>query len=156
MAEYTAFGTILAFGNGESPSEEFTTLAQVKDISGPSMTRETIDVTNHQSPSGYAEFLASLIDGGEVTFACEYDPEDATHDGTTGLLYLMGQNTTRNWRLIFPVESDTPGYYEGLQFAALVTGWNPGAPVKGSLTVDVTLKVAGAVSQSTFQTSTLC
>lgn len=156
MAEYTAFGTILAVGNGETPSEEFSEIAQVKDISGPSMSRETIDVTNHQSPSGYNEFLASVIDGGEVTFTVEYDPEDSTHDQTTGLLYLMGLTTTRNWKLIFPVETVTPGTYECLNFAALVTGFNPNAPVKGSLTVDITLKVAGAVTQSSYASASIC
>ena len=153
---HTAFGTILAFGNGESPSEEFTSLGRVKDIKGPNITRETIDVTNHASPSGYAEFLASLADGGEVSFTVEYDQNDPTHDQTTGLLYLVGLTTTRNWRLISPVESTTPGEYNGLGFAALVTGFAPNFPVKGSITADVTLKVAGAVSEDHWPITTLC
>jgi predicted secreted protein len=153
--EYTAFGTILAFGDGEE-SESFTTVAQVKDITGPNMSRETIDVTNHQSPAGFAEFLASIQDGGEVTFTVEYDPGDATHDQDTGLLALMGETTRRNWRLIFPVESSTPGEYEGYEFEAILTGFSPSAPVKGSLTADITLKVAGAVTQDTFTVAELC
>jgi hypothetical protein len=124
MTEYTAYGTILAYGNSETPSEEFTELAQVKDISGPSMSRDTIDVTNHQSPSGFAEFLAGLADGGEVTFTIEYDPEDPTHDQTTGLLAFMSETTRRNWRLIFGRSG--PGRRVcGYQFVALVTGFTP-------------------------------
>lgn len=156
MAEYTAFGTILAYGNSETPSEEFTKVAQVKDISGPSMSRETIDVTNHQSPSGYAQFLASIADGGEITFTVEYDPQDGSHDQTTGLLKLMGETVTRNWKLIFPVEVTT-GQYAGYTFKGIVTGFSPAAPVKGSLTADITIKVAGAVTQSNVLTITgLC
>lgn len=155
MTEHSAFGTILAVGNGETPSEEFTEIAQVKDISGPSMSRETIDVTNHQSPGGFAEFLASLADGGEVTFDVELDPGDSTHDGTTGLLYLMGVKTRRNWRLIFPVASTTPGEYWGYSFSGLVTGFSPSAPVKGSLTASITIKVAGAVTDGSFSTASL-
>lgn len=153
--QYDAFGTILAVGNGETPSEEFTEIAQVKDISGPSMSRETIDVTNHQSPGGFAEFLASLADGGEVTFDVELDPGAATHDGTTGLLYLMGEKTRRNWRLIFPVASTTPGEYWGYAFSGLVTGFSPSAPVKGSLKASITIKVAGAVTEGSFSTASL-
>ena len=154
MAEYAAFGTILAFGNNETPSEEYTKLAQVKDISGPSITRDTIDVTNHGSPSGYSEFLASLKDGGEVTFDIEYDPADPTHDDTTGVMALIDENTPRNWRLIFPVAA-VSGYH-GLQFKALVTGFQPAAPVKGSLTSSITLKVAGAVAQGDYPVAGLC
>lgn len=154
MSENTAFGTILAYGNSETPSEEYTKVAQVKDISGPSMSRETIDVTNHDSPSGFAEFLASIADGGEITFTLEYDPDDASHDQTTGLLKLMGETVTRNWRLIFPVEAVTG--YHGFQFAALVTGFATNAPVKGSLTADIKLKVAGAVTQGDYAITGLC
>lgn len=155
-AAHTAFGTILAFGNNETPSEEFTAVGRVKDVKGPSISRETIDVTNHQSPEGYAQFLASLADGGEVTFTIEYDQNDPTHDGMTGLLALAKETTTRNWRLISPVESATPGEYNGLAFAALVTGFSPSYPVKGSITADITLKVAGEVTEGHWPITTLC
>jgi len=146
MEEHVAFGTILAYGNDETPSEEFTKIGQVKDISGPNMSRDTIDVTNHDSPNGYKEFLASLRDGGEITFAVEYDPGDPTHDQDTGLLYLFGKNTRTNFELIFPVASDTD--FWGYTFTGLVTGFAPSAPVDGSLTADITIKVAGAVTLS--------
>jgi hypothetical protein len=145
ITEHVAFGTILAYGNGETPSEEFTKIGQVKDISGPSMKRDTIDVTNHDSPDYTKEFLASLADGGEVAFSIEYDPGDSSHDQTTGLLYLIKKKTRTNFELIFPVESST-GLYWGYTFEGLVTGFDPKAPVLGSLTADVTIKVAKAVT----------
>lgn len=154
MGKDVAFGTILAVGNGESPSEEFTKVAQVKDLDGPGMSRDTIDVTTHDSPSGYREFLASLRDGGEITFDIEYDPGDASHDQTTGLLSLFGEDKTRNWMLIFPVTAVT-GYW-GYKFKGLVTGFAPKAPVGGSLTASLTIKVAGAVTQADINISTLC
>lgn len=156
MKQYAAFGTILAYGNNESPSEEFTRVAQVRDIGGPSMSRETIDVTHHASPGMVAEFLASLADGGEVTFDVLLDPGDASHDQTTGLMALMGETQPRNWRLITPAESETPDQYYGYGFRALVTGFKPGAPVKEALTASITLKVAGQVTQSTYAVTGLC
>lgn len=143
MDEHVAFGTILAYGDGENV-ETFTKIGQMKDISGPNMSRDTIDVTNHDSPGGYREFLASIRDGGEITFAVEYDPGDSTHDQDTGLLYLFGLDVRTNFQLIFPVESDN-GYW-GYTFSGLVTVFFPKEPVDGSITADITIKVGGAVT----------
>lgn len=143
MDEHVAFGTVLAFGDGGNV-EVFTKIGQVKDISGPNMSRDTIDVTNHDSPNGYKEFLASLRDGGEVTFTVEYDPGDPNHDQSTGLLYLFGLNVRTNFQLIFPVTASV-GFW-GYTFTGLVTAFGAKAPVDGSLTADMTIKVAGAVA----------
>ncbi len=146
---YAAFGTILAYGDGEAV-EEFTAVAWVKDISGPSISRETIETTNHQSPNRMAQFVASLSDGGEVTFDVNLNPGDATHDATTGLFAMLSETQPRHWRLIFPIESVTPGQYYGYAFPALVSGFQPGAPVKDVLNASITLKVAGAVTQGAY------
>ena len=142
MDQHLAFGTILAYGDGATP-EVFTKIGQAKDIKGPNMTRSSVDVTNHDSPAGYLQSLASLRDGGEVTLAVEYDPGDASHNQDTGLKYLFDLDTRTNFQLIFPVESDN-GYW-GFTFVAQVTALGPAMPVLGSLTADVTVKVAGAV-----------
>lgn len=141
-----AFGTILAFGDGATP-EVFHKLANVKDISGPKMSRETIDVTTHDSPDGYKEFLASLRDGGEITFDLEFDPADASQDATDGLLSLWHKDVPTNWKLITMIPATTGRY--GFSFSALVTGVEFAHPVSSSHTVSVTLKVAGAVSDPT-------
>lgn len=150
--EHAALHTILAYGNGEV-GEEFTKVAQVKDIDGPGITRDTIDVTNHDSEG--LEFLASLQDGGEVTFDIEFDPADPSHDQTTGLMALMEETTRRNWRLISPV-LDSGSDYHGLAFAAMVTAFKPKFPVLGSMTASITLKVSGKVTQDSFPRTGLC
>lgn len=150
---HVAFGTILAVGDGGTP-ETFIKIAMVKDIDGPSMSRDTIDVTNHDSPKGYKQFLASLRDGGEVTFKIEYDPGDASHDQDTGLLSYFDKDVPTNCKLVFPVEAVT-GYW-GFNFAAMVTGFKPSGPVAGSVTADITLKVAGEVEQDDIDVSQIC
>lgn len=148
-----ALGTILAVGDGATP-EVFTKVARVKDIDGPSMSRDTIDTTHQLSTGGVKEFLASLMDGGEVTFTVGYNPSAATHDQTTGLLKFMGETTVRNWKLVFPVAAVT-GFW-GLTFTAVVTKFAPKAPVAGELTADITLKVAGNVTQADVDISEIC
>jgi len=58
----------------------FTPIANITNISGPSRSRETIDVTTHDSPDGYMEFIGGLKDGGEISLELNYDPTETTHD----------------------------------------------------------------------------
>jgi len=152
--EYSAFGTKLAVGNNETPSEEFTEMAQVRDIDGPGMNMSTIEATHHQSASNMKEYVAGLVDGGEVTFEVVWDPADATHDDTTGFIYLLKNRLKRNWKLVTPVAASV-GYW-ALAFAAFVTQFKTKEPVEGMLAADVTLKVTGAVTLEDFDSSTLC
>lgn len=148
-----ALGTILAVGDGATP-EVFTKIARVKDIDGPSMSRDTIDTTHQLSTGGTKEFLASLADGGEVTFDIGYNPSSATHDQTTGLLKFMGETTTRNWKLVFPVAGAT-GFW-GYNFKGMVTKFAAKAPVAGELTASITIKVAGNITQADIDIDEIC
>lgn len=152
--EYSSFGTILAVGNAETPSEEFTKIAQLRDIDGPGSSLEMIDATHHQSEGNRREYVPGLIDGGEVTFEIVWDPEDATHDFTTGLPYLHNNRLKRNFKLVTPV-AGVVGYW-ALAFAAYVTAFKTKEPLSGMLAADMTLKVTGQVTLVDFDTDTLC
>lgn len=80
MAGKDGFGTQFQRGNGATPTEVFTTIANVTNIGGPERTRETIDMTAHDSPDGYMEFVGGLKDGGTVSLDINYDPTESTHD----------------------------------------------------------------------------
>lgn len=135
------YGVILAYEDGAS----YRRVGYVKDVNGPGMKRDVVDVTNHDSPNGFKEFLAGLADPGEVTFTINFDPTNASHNQTTGLMALLSEVTTRNWQLIMPIDASS-GKKWGYTFAALVTGFEPKGPVEEAITADVTLKVAGAVT----------
>ena len=133
-----AIGTLLKGGNGASP-ETFTTVAEVLSVSGPSMTAETIDVTNHDSANATREFLTSFKDGGEVSFSINYIPSNATHKNATGgLLDAYVNRTLRNWQLVFPTSPTTTW-----SFAGLITAFSPTANIDTQLMADVTIKVSG-------------
>lgn len=152
--EYSAFGTILAMGNGEAASEEFTKMAQVRDIEGPGMSMSTLDATHHQSLNYMKEKVAGLIDGGKVTFEICWDPADATHDFTTGIPAVMKTRAKRNWYLVTPVPA-VSGYF-GLAFAAFITGWKPKSPVEGLQAADVELDVTGPITEVDVDVDSLC
>ena len=60
-----AYGSKLQIGDG-AVSEAFSDVAEIVELTPPSMSRDEIDVTSHQSSDGYREFISGLRDGGEV------------------------------------------------------------------------------------------
>jgi len=114
-----------------------TEIAEVKDISGPGLNLNTTDVTAHDG-SGWREFVATILDAGEITFDINYVPTDGTHDATSGLLSVMEAQTLESFELIFPDAGTTTWSFSGY-----VTGFEPGAPVDGALTASVTIRISG-------------
>lgn len=141
MASATSgFGTLLQRGNAASP-EVFTTLAEVVTIGGPTLSTELIDVTNHSSASNHREKIASLKDGGEVTFTVNYLPANATHSGSAGILLDWINRTNRNWKVVW-TDSGTTTW----PFTGVVTGFTPNAPIDDKLSADVTIGITAAVT----------
>jgi len=133
MTKYSAYGTALKRGTVE--------IAQVTSISGPGISLDTVDVTEHDG-GGWEEVVPTILRSGEVTLEIAYDPAAATHKNASGgLLYDLVQRAKSAYTLTFlttPAASWT--------FNAYVTGFEPSAPVDGALTASVTLKITGAVT----------
>lgn len=140
MSEYAAFGTLLQIGDSTvQATANYTTIAQVQDISGPSLALNTDDVTAHDSTGGWMEFVATVKDGGEVTFDIVYDPAGTTHKNASGgLLYELDQKTAKAYKVVFTDTAST-----AWTFNAFVTAFEPGEPVDGKLSASVTLKITG-------------
>lgn len=129
-----AQGTLLKIGDGGG-TEVFTTIKEAYNISGPSTSVETTDVTSHDS-SAWREFVATLIDPGEVTFSFYYSGHATQDQLRTDML----ARTRRNFQMVWvPLTPD-----ETLAFSGLVTGYQPQEPHDGVLSVDVTIKVTAA------------
>lgn len=134
----SSFGIQLKLGDGATPTESFTTIAEVKDTKPPALKQATEEVTNHGSTGGWREFVGTLLEGGEVTFTLNFVPTDATQGYSTGLIADLVNKTLRNFQLIFPDAGSTTW-----AFAAHVTGFEPDAKVEGALEADVTLEISG-------------
>lgn len=133
----SGFGTLLQIGDGGGP-ENFTSIAEVRNVSGPELTLDTAEATHHTSPGGWDEHIATLLRGGEVTASLNFLPADATQSFAAGLLKDMTDKTLRNFKVIFP----DPGTTEW-DFAAYVTAFSPTAPIDDVLTADITLMISG-------------
>ena len=126
-----AFGTLLKY-NG-------TTVAEVTDLSPPGLSRDTFELTHHQSPNGWREFGKSLKDGGEVSATINYIPTETTHALATGILGDLSNNTTiATWSIVFPDTGATTWTFPGI-----LTGFNPKAPIDDKLSADITIKISG-------------
>jgi len=118
MSGINAFGTQLKRGDGQEV-EVFTAIADATGISGPGLSRETVDVTSHGSPDAWMEFRGGLKDGGEVSVDINYQP--AVHD-----------------LLVADLDDDEPRNYQ-----LVMTGFEPDAPYDDKLSASLTFKVTG-------------
>ena len=134
MAQNTAFNTIIAIDNGGS----YSPIAFVRDVSGPNLSLDTIEVTTHGSTGGWREFIPGLLDGGDVTLDLFLDTTQATQGNSTGILNEITGRTVEGFRITWPDSTIAT-------FNAIVTSWQPGAVVDGAMTASVTLKITGQV-----------
>jgi len=130
-----AFGTLFQRGDGGTP-EQFVTIANVTSISGPTRTRETLDVTAHNSPDGWREFIGGLKDGGEVSLEINYDPGETTHD----LDDDFDDAEPRRYRIvILPATEDEHTW----EFAGILTELSDEYPFDDKMSRSMTVKVSG-------------
>lgn len=132
-----SFGTLLKIGDGGG-SEVFTTIADITSISmGISLGTE--EVTPHDG-SGWVERIATILDGGEVSFSLNFN-KAATQGFSTGVYADMAARTRRNFQIVLPTTVSSTGAFSGY-----VTGWNPTMEPDGVLTADLTIQVTAAVT----------
>lgn len=134
MAGFSAFGAQFQRGDGGTPTEVFATIGEATNISGPSLDRNVIDVTSHDSPDRYMEYVGGLIDTGEVTFTVNWDP--AIH---VSLISDFQDPTPRNYRIV--LASPPGGTWD---FAAFITGMSHEYPHDDKMSADFTFKISGA------------
>lgn len=135
MAGIDAFGT--QFKRDSTGGGSFVTIANVSDLSGPSLTREAIDVTAHDSPNQYREFVKGLKDGGEVSLTLNYDPGASTH---SDLLADFEEDALRDYQIVaLPGEADEATW----EFSALLTALGDAYPIDDRMEREITVKISG-------------
>ncbi|MCM2390198.1 phage tail tube protein [Streptomyces albipurpureus] len=132
MAGQDGFGVQLRRGDGATP-EVFTSIADITNLGGPSMTRNTIDVTSHGSPDGWMEHIGGLKDAGEVSLDVNYQPR--YHDA---LVADFDDTAPRNYQIVFPDPEQTTWTIK-----SILTGFEPEWPHDDKAAASLTLKVSG-------------
>ena len=116
-------------------SSDWQAIAEIISISGPTMTREFIDVTSLDSTGGYREFIAGFRDGGTVTLNMNF----------TSATYAVMKDDFEDrdsqfYEIVLPDENSTSFEFEGL-----VTELPLEIPTDDRVTANVTIKVVGKV-----------
>jgi len=136
MSGRDGFGTIFKRGDGATPTELFTAIANVTNIGGPKRSRETIDVTAHDSPGQWMEFIGGLKDGGEISLDINYDPAEATHD----LDDDFDDTVPRNYQVV--ILPDTIDEYTW-SISGIMTALEDEFPYDDKMARSMTIKVSG-------------
>jgi predicted secreted protein len=108
-------------------------VGQIQDVDGPNLSTDTDEITNHDSPGGVEEFIATIKRTGEVTFPVVFDPGAASH---AAVVTAWSAKTLDAWVLTYPDGSTW-------EFDAYTIGVGMTAPVAGHLAANVTLRPSG-------------
>lgn len=146
MTRHPSFPCTL--GVDYSGGDTYALIGQVRDIEGPSISRNEIEVPpDHDMPNNYMQYFAGIADGGELSFSINLDPNRANHIGAqgTGLLGsfedLYAGTAIPAWEY---VNKGMQGGTATWTFKGFVTAFEPDmGAVEGSMEADVSVKISG-------------
>ena len=111
-------------------------IAEINSISGPSMSRDTIDVTSLDSTGGYREFIAGFRDPGTVQLTMNF---------STTTFALMKTDFESDTAVAYEIVLSDPTY-TSLEFIGLVTELPVEITADDKVTSTVTIKITGFVT----------
>ena len=110
-------------------------IAEINSITGPSMSRTTIDVTSLDSTGGYREFITGLRNAGTVSLNMNF-----TRDGLEKMKASFESDALENFEIVLPDDENT-----SLEFEGLVTEMPLSVPTDDKVTMNVTIQISGQV-----------
>ncbi len=131
-------GTLFKRADTDSSGTTYSTIAEINGITGPNISRATIDVTSLDSVGGYREFIASFKDSGEVGLEMNF-----TRDQYVTFKEDLESDTLKAYQIVFPDTGATT-----LDFSGLVTALGAAVPLDDKITQTVSVKVSGQVTLS--------
>lgn len=132
----SAKGTVLAIGDGATPTELFTVVADVTSIKQSGHQFDEIDTTHMQSDA--KEFMAGMEDNGEYALELNFQNDSSQ------AAYKAAAGSIKNFQLQMPTLT-TP---KKLTFGALVQPLNLSADPKSVLKATAKIRVSGAAVES--------
>lgn len=128
---FSSHGTVLAMADGGV----FTTVGEVRDITGPTMRREATVVPS-ADPSDSPAVVLAHTDPDQLSFEINY----TAHTAQQRLRTVLMEMTAVPFELTFPTSPP-----ETVAFDGYVTEFEPLAPVEGVLRANVIVTVASTI-----------
>lgn len=126
-------GTKFCRWDANGSPAQWVPIAEINNISGPTKSRETIDVTSLDSVGGYREFIAAIRNGGQVSFSMNFS--------RTGYELMNDDFETddmQQYLIAIPDAERT-----GLEFDGLVMELPINITVADKITCDITIQISG-------------
>lgn len=136
MAEARTIGAGTEFKRWDENTSTFVKIARVRNITGPSMSRETADDTTLDNTSGYRDIYGGMRAPGTLTFSMDF-----TRAGYLAMKADFESDVVQYYQLILADTDSTT-----LEFAGLVTDLPLNIPDAGEkVACDVTIAISGKV-----------
>jgi predicted secreted protein len=110
-------------------------IAEINSITGPGMTKDTIDVTSLDSIGGYREFIPGFKNAGTVSLSM-----NMTQASVATMLADFDSPDFQNYE----IQLHEAGVY--LEFEGFVTEMPLTIPPDDKVTMDVTIQISGPVN----------
>jgi hypothetical protein len=140
---FTGIGAALKMGDGASP-EVFTAIGNIT-TTGMNIQADEVDATHLQSTSGFREYKQSFKNV-TVPFEGHFDPDNATHNDSVGLLSKISSGAAGNFKLDFSAADNNgvgkPTTDPIATFAGILTGLDINVS-EGMVTVSGNFRVTG-------------
>jgi predicted secreted protein len=139
-------GSHLQRGDGNTPTETFVTILEMKKIARTGAKADLADVTNMDS-GNYREYLPTLLTAGEISFEGNYVANDTTQQE---LQSDFDTQRLGNWKITLPPFGTYTTTLGTWSFKAYVTGLEvPDLQVDKEATTSGKLTITGATSFAT-------
>jgi hypothetical protein len=142
----STYGVIISVGDTDGSSPVYTAIPETSDPALGGVTLDVIETTVNPTTAGTTPWkrkTPTLLEAGEFTFKINFDPSQATHGLTTGLLAIMLSRSPRKWKIDVP---STPLF--SITFVGYVTNFPMDMPLDGVWTVPVTVTVQQGITFS--------
>jgi predicted secreted protein len=128
------------FDVGLTPITKWVALANITNISGPTMSKETVDTTALDTTGGYKTFITGMKNPGTITLNVMFDKE---------IYYLLKDmfDSYTSYQFMIELPDKTVGQLYGtmLTFNGLITEVPLTIPPGDKITCDVTVQIDGQV-----------
>ena len=132
MAIKAGVGTILKIDG--------STIGNVTNIAGPSMSKDTIDTTALDTTGGYRTFITGFKNAGTLTFTLMFEKEEYST-----LKAAFDSDVAKSIEVILP-DGATAETGSKLSFSGFVTEMPLTIPPDDKITCDVTIQISGPVT----------
>ena len=145
MPGLSAQGTIVAVSpdpewpdfDPQGGSLTYVDIAELRDITAPALTRNTIETTTHNLQDD--QHIVGVRRHGELTFDMNFLPRHESHDHLTALQKKWYDGSRDIYRLTFPDGASGTAWL----FSGFVTNIGASAPVDDRLSAPVTIRPTG-------------